>query len=171
MTLGTGLGLSISKRLIDIMNGSLSLISKVDKGSTFIIDIPNISIGQLDNKIDKSEILNFEEQLTINNINSSINKEIEIKNIKAINPEMLEKIAKLKDGLWLDCINKNRVSDMKTFANLMLKIGSEYNHYDTMEYSKLLQSYINSFDLKNTKELLNQYPTILEIYKSNINKE
>jgi PAS domain S-box-containing protein len=168
---GTGLGLSISKKLIDIMNGSLSLNSKVNEGSTFIIDIPNISIGQIDNKIDKSEILNFEEQLIINNINSSTNKEVEIKNIEVLNPEMLEKMVRLKDDLWLNCINKNRVSDIKKLAGLVLEIGFKYNHKDTIEYAKLLQSYINSFDLKNTEELLKQYPTILEVYKSNINKQ
>lgn len=36
---GSGLGLSITKRLVDSMNGSIDVISELDKGSTFIVKI------------------------------------------------------------------------------------------------------------------------------------
>lgn len=38
---GTGLGLAICAKIIDKMNGQISLKSKVGKGTTFIIELPN----------------------------------------------------------------------------------------------------------------------------------
>lgn len=45
---GTGLGLSITKQLVELMKGRITLISEIDKGSTFTIVLP---IRQKDEKL------------------------------------------------------------------------------------------------------------------------
>lgn len=55
---GTGLGLAISKELAQAMNGSVGCISKLNNGSTFYIDLPCLSAGQVRQKLSKSRELN-----------------------------------------------------------------------------------------------------------------
>ncbi|MGE5339856.1 MAG: ATP-binding protein [Candidatus Omnitrophota bacterium] len=44
---GTGLGLAITKRLVEMMNGKLSVRSQVGQGTTFTIEIPNVEISSV----------------------------------------------------------------------------------------------------------------------------
>lgn len=66
---GTGLGLSIAKKLIELQNGEINLISEIGKGSAFTFNIPY--------EIDNNEILVDEQS-------KSNKKSLKFNNIKAL---------------------------------------------------------------------------------------
>jgi|GEM_PF-7060814 len=56
---GVGIGLAISRKVTEIMGGELSLISKVDEGSSFVLEIPCKAQGDEDEEDKQIRIPNF----------------------------------------------------------------------------------------------------------------
>ncbi len=94
---GTGLGLAITKRIVEIMDGTISLVSKPAEGSTFNVFIPNVRTGvykPLEEKQPISEVrrVNFDNASILVADDVDTNRELIIGIIRGNNLKVFESI-------------------------------------------------------------------------------
>lgn len=96
---GSGLGLNITKRLIDLLGGSISFTSEINKGTTFLIELPLELFKE-------KEAENVEEEFEYDNEKKLQNKKILVVDDDPLQLRLLEeiftnkvaKITTLEDG-------------------------------------------------------------------------
>jgi PAS domain S-box-containing protein len=93
---GTGLGLTITKRLIEMMNGTISLESELNKGSNFILNFTSVKvtdpfIGIEKDSISKENIkVSFKNALALIVEDNELNREITKAYLKQIELRVIE---------------------------------------------------------------------------------
>ena len=156
---GTGLGLTICKELVSLLNGKISVSSKIDVGSIFEIIIPKNSqlATSLDNEDNQTKVSNEEKSI------EEISKfEVSSKNVE-------------KETIYI--LNNDPIS----FLNIIIELNKKYS---VKQLSKIEQ--LESIENKNSKlivditklndEQINQienlsFENLVILYEDNISDE
>lgn len=193
---GTGLGLALTKSLVDIMNGSIDVKSKLNEGTTFTVKIPVVSFesGVIKNKMretrkvlslaensKKYNILVVDDSKENRDILSAILQSVGFETIKAQDGhEAIEKIKAHKPDLVFMDIRMPNMDGLE--ATIELRKMDEYKNLPIIavtasafveERAEILAAGLNQYIPKpfKDKEIFNVIKDYLDVeylYKENI---
>ncbi len=142
---GTGLGLSITKQLVEKMGGTIKVTSKLERGSKFIINIPNVEIAH-----DTDDTSMLEKFI----IKESSKADLEIDTMMPPNTllkmdkEILSEFKNKFSHHWAELSGSGLINHLATFCKDAIAYANQQKYETLKEYFSTLLFYINQFEIE-----------------------
>jgi hypothetical protein len=162
---GTGLGLSITKRLVEMMNGRISVSGKKGRGSIFRVKLNHVRIVRGYNmpseKEPPREKISDQCLLPVENEenNASCISDPEI--LRQL-PELICLLQNIFLPQWKEISDILIMDDIMKFASDLDGETCKYSIPFLKNYCLILQKYVKNYDITGTKRQLGCFPEILE---------
>ncbi len=152
---GWGLGLYICKKIVELMNGTITLECN-NNYTQFKIIIPTIKIENIDSDFYKTN----HNLLNIDFFKDELNYQLsENKN------SITQSLENIKNDYWLVAKQSNSIEDYKTFQEKIDNLAIEKNIDYLKNYSYEFAKYLKVFDIKVITKYFYYYPNIINFIK------
>jgi PAS domain S-box-containing protein len=166
---GTGLGLTITQRLMAMMGGTVSLISHVEQGSTFILKFPKVTVAEDNSDPSLSP-------------NSLIFPNLEVATLKAnvlhhqpVNlpsslpsetisklPELLDRLQEILEEIWQPLRHTLTARNLKEFAQSLHDLAQDYTCSPLHFYATTLSTQLEAFDWEHLPQTVESFPEVIQ---------
>jgi len=168
---GTGLGLSITRKLVNIMGGSITAYSEIDKGSSFHIVIPNVKFNK--EALEDIQQVDYKSgALAQNFADNTIQPEADKPDNDFNGADIVdfdELLSTFENELiitWSAFKERQPIKEIKIFAERLIQVGKKHNSKTLIQYGETLKTATLSFNVKKIIKEIYKFPSLIDEHKN-----